>query len=127
MKQPRILLIEQDPVLKARIAAALEEAGFSVTTAEDVVEGLKNVYESYADLAILANGLPLVDGEEPVLYFRQTSYLPILVLGSDEERMETLDLGADAYMPKPPSLRELVARVRSLLRRKSSHGPRSAN
>ena len=127
MKQPRILVIEQDPVLTASIVAALEEAGFSVTTAEDVVEGLRKVYENYADLAILANGLPLVDGEEPVLYFRQTSYLPILVLGNDEERMETLDLGADAYMPRPPSLRELVARVRSLLRRKSSHGPRSAN
>jgi DNA-binding response OmpR family regulator len=127
VKQPRILVIEQDPVLTASIVSALEEAGFSVTTAEDVVEGLRKVYENYADLAILANGLPLVDGEEPVLYFRQTSYLPILVLGNDDESMETLDLGADAYMPRPPSLRELVARVRSLLRRKSSHGPRSAN
>jgi two-component system response regulator MprA len=127
VKQPRILVIEQDPVLTASIVSALEEAGFSVTTANDVVEGLRKVYENYADLAILANGLPLVDGEEPVLYFRQTSYLPILVLGNDDESMETLDLGADAYMPRPPSLQELVARVRSLLRRKSSRGPRSAN
>lgn len=53
MKQPRILVIEKDPVLTASIVSALEEAGFSVTTAEDVVEGLKKVYENYADLILL--------------------------------------------------------------------------
>jgi len=51
VKQPRILVIEQDPVLTASIVSALEEAGFSVTTANDVVEGLRQVYENYADLA----------------------------------------------------------------------------
>ena len=127
MKQAKIILIEPDEALKVGIKAALEGAGFSVITAGNVLEGLKNAHESYPDLAIMANELPLVNGEEPVLYLRQTSYLPILVLGNDEEMAETLELGADAYMTKPPSLVELVARVRSLLRRKPRHGPRSDN
>ena len=60
----------------------------------------------------------MVNGEEALLRIRQASYLPIIVLGSEEESVETLELGVDAYMTKPPSLSELVARVRALLRRK---------
>jgi len=60
----------------------------------------------------------MVNGEDPYLRIRQASYLPIIVLGSQEEAAEMLELGADAYIPKPPSLSELVARVRALLRRK---------
>jgi len=127
LKQPRIVLIEPNEALKVRIEAALQGAGFSVITVENVGEGLKKVYESSADLAIMAKELPLVNGEEPVLYFRQAFYLPILVLGDDEETTETLELGADAYITRPPSLNELVARVRALLRRKPRHGPRSDN
>ena len=59
----------------------------------------------------------MVNGEDPVLLIRQASLLPIIVLGSRQETVETLESGADAYMTKPPSLVELVARVRALLRR----------
>ncbi len=58
---------------------------------------------------------------------RQASYLPIIVLGSQEKAAETLELGADAYMTKPPSPSELVARVRSLLRRKPRYDPPGDN
>jgi len=127
LKQSRIVLIEPNEALKVRIEAALQGAGFSVITVENVGEGLKKVYESSADLAIMARELPLVNGEEPVLYFRQACYLPILVLGDDEEITEMLELGADAYITRPPSLSELVARVRSLLRRKPRLDLRSDN
>jgi two-component system response regulator ArlR len=53
------------------------------------------------------------------MHIREVSYLPIIVLGNQEEAAESLELGADVFMTKPPSLRELVARVRSLLQRKS--------
>jgi len=65
----------------------------------------------------------MVNGEDPCLRIRQASYLPIIVLGSDEQAAEMLELGADAYMTKPPSLSELVARVRALLRRKPRNDP----
>jgi DNA-binding response OmpR family regulator len=119
----RILVIEQDEALQVRIGAALEGAGFKVTTANDTLGGLKSLYESYPDLVIMARDLPMVSGEEPCLRLRVASYLPLIVLGSGSEAAETLELGADAYMAKPPSLVELVARVRALLRRKLRNGP----
>jgi len=67
--------------------------------------------------------LPLVDGEDPCLRIRQACYLPIIVLGNQEETAEMLEFVADAYMTKPLSLSELVARVHALLRRKPRHDP----
>jgi DNA-binding response OmpR family regulator len=66
----------------------------------------------------VARELPTVNGEDPYLRIRQASYLPIIVIGNEEEAAETLEFGADAYMTRPPSLSELVARVHVLLRRK---------
>lgn len=60
----------------------------------------------------------MVNEENPYLWVRQASYMPILVLGGEEGTAEMLELGADAYMTKPLDLNELVARVKSLLRRK---------
>lgn len=101
----------------------MEEAGYKVVKVADALDGLKKLYEAYPDLIIMARELPMVNGEDPCLRIRQASYLPIIVLGSNEEAAEMLELGADAYMTKPPSLRELVARVRTLLRRKPRSDP----
>ncbi len=114
----RILVIEQDKVLQVRIVAALEGAGFKVTAASEALDGLKKLYETYPDLIIMAKDLPMVNGEDSCLRVRQAVYMPIIVLGSESEAAEMLELGADAYVVKPTSLAELVARVRSLLRRK---------
>lgn len=61
--------------------------------------------------------------EDFCLRIRQASYIPIIALGNEKDSMETLELGADAYMVRPPSIVELVARVNSLLRRKQRDRP----
>ena len=121
--QARILVIEEEGAPRSRVVAILEEAGLVVTTASDVPDGLKKLYESYPDLVIMASESSVLNGGEPFFHFRQTCYLPILVIGSKEEAAETLELGADAYITKPPSPYELVARVRALLRRKPRYDP----
>jgi len=123
IKPARILLIENDEALAVKAAAALEEAGYKVVRASNALDGLKKLYEAYPDLIIMARELPMVNGEEPCLRIRQASYLPIVVLGAEEEAAEMLELGADAYMRKPPDLNELTARVHSLLRRKPKDDP----
>jgi len=123
IKRRRILVIEQDEALAVEAAAALEEAGYEVATVGDALEGIKKLYEAYPDLIIVNTGLPMVNGEDSFLRIRQASYLPIIVLGSEEEMADMLELGADACMVKPPSLIELVARVHSLLRRKPRYEP----
>jgi DNA-binding response OmpR family regulator len=99
----------------------LTEAGFQVTDVSDGYQGLSSIYESLPDLVIMAQDLPLPNAEELCSRLRQVSHLPIIVLGYREKEVgetEMLELGADAYMSKPPALAELIARVRSLLRRR---------
>ncbi|MFH1032797.1 MAG: response regulator transcription factor [Chloroflexota bacterium] len=126
-KRVNILLIEEDYKLALKIEAALEEAGYQVVKANSALDGLKRLYESYPDLVILARELPMLHGEEPCLRIRQASYLPIIVLGSQNEAAGILELGADAFMVKPPDPNELVARVHSLLRRKLEDDPPGGN
>ena len=102
---------------------ALEEVGYSVIRGTDALDGLKKLYEAHPDLIIMARELPMVDGEDPCLRVRQASYIPIIVIGSKEDAAETLETGADAYILKPPSPVELVARVRALLRRTQRPDP----
>jgi len=93
----------------------------------DALDGLKKLYETRPDLIIMTRELPMIGGEDPCLRIRQASYLPMIVLGSEEYAAETLELGADAYMANPPSSTELVARVRALLRRTQGHDPPGGN
>jgi two-component system response regulator ArlR len=118
LRQWRILLIEADEALAAEIASTLQQAGYHIVTAGGPLEGLKKLYEFHPDLVIMARELLPADGESSFLRLRQASYLPIVVVGSQKEAAETLESGADAYVTTPPNLTELLARVRSLLRRK---------
>jgi DNA-binding response OmpR family regulator len=107
------------------VADALERAGYEVIRAQDALEGLRKLYESYPDVIIMDRGLPEVFGEDACIRVRQASYLPLIVLGGCDDAAESLEMGADAFMEKPPSLRELVARVRNLLNRKPKFDDRN--
>lgn len=120
IKQKRILVIESDEAAAQVEVFALEKAGYSVVRGVDILDGLKKLYQLYPDLIIMGRELANFDSEDPCLRIRHASYLPLIVIGSRERTAETLELGADAYIEKPPSLIELVARVRALLRRLQS-------
>jgi len=102
------------------VVFTLEEAGFEVISATDGLESLDETYDSYVDLIVLAEHLPLINADLPYLRIRQTSNVPIIILGEDSREwagVDFLESGADVYMTYPLNLRLLVARVRSLLRR----------
>ena len=100
-----------------RVAAALEGAGYQVVRVADALEGLNMLHQTYPDMIIIDSELATINGEDACLRIRQASFSPMMVLGSPERAVEVLELGADAFMTKPPSLIELVARVGRLLQR----------
>ena len=123
MEKVIVLVVEKDRALVAEAVEALREAGYEVVEATDAADGLKKIYELNPDIIIASTDLPPVNGEDACMRIRQASYLPIVILGSQEELVKTLEQGADAYIVKPASGREVVARVHSLLRRKESDDP----
>jgi two-component system, OmpR family, response regulator ArlR len=117
MKKSIVLVVEKDRTLSAMAAGALREAGYEVFEAPDATDGLKKIFQTRPDLIIASTDLPPVNGENACLRLRQASYLPLIAIGSQEEVVEMLELGADAYVIRPPSNREVVARVHLLLNR----------
>ncbi|MFW6381502.1 MAG: response regulator transcription factor [Bacillota bacterium] len=116
----KILVVDDEQKIRKVVRAYLEEEGFEVETAVDGREALEKVEAFNPGLVVLDLMLPKISGEQVCQRIRQSSDLPILMLtakGAEEERVEGLNLGADDYMTKPFSSRELVARVRAILRR----------
>jgi DNA-binding response OmpR family regulator len=117
---PTIVLIEDDRLIVDPVVRTLKSAGYTVLTALDGATGLKTVLSQPCELVILDIMLPEMDGWEVCKAIRQKSVVPILMLTalSDEvDRVLGLELGADDYLTKPFSTRELIARIRALLRR----------
>ncbi len=115
-----ILLVEDEDEIAALVSAYLERDGFRVVWASRGVDGLLALEQHEVRLAILDLQLPDADGLDLCRAIREQSRLPIVILTArDEEidRITGLELGADDYVPKPFSPRELVARVRAVLRR----------
>jgi DNA-binding response OmpR family regulator len=115
-----ILVVEDEHDLNALVRAHLEDEGHRVIRAFDGPTGLLAAQREHPDLVILDLLLPGLDGLELCRRLRRESILPILMLsrGTDEvDRVLALEVGADDCMTRPVSLRELVARVRALLRR----------
>ncbi len=124
MKNARILLIDKGNVLASKEAAALEDAGYIVVRTVNIAGALEELRQARPDLIVMAGGLPQEDEEDSCLRLREASYIPIMVLGSKPETAaDILDSGADAYMSKPLHARELVARIKALLRRKKDDPP----
>ncbi|HEY5540279.1 MAG TPA: response regulator transcription factor [Coriobacteriia bacterium] len=116
----RILLVEDEKSIRGAVAAYLEREGYWVTPAEDGQVALDEFAKHKFDVVVLDLMLPKVSGEQVCKEIRNVSDVPIIMLtakGEEEDRIAGLELGADDYLVKPFSPRELVARVRALLRR----------
>lgn len=123
MKQ--ILVVDDDPHIREVVRFALEKAGFDVAEAGDGKTALDAFARKAADLVVLDILMPEVDGLEVCRELRRTSEVPILFLSSRDEEVDRvlgLELGADDYVVKPFSPRELVARVKGILRRVARPG-----
>ena len=121
---PRILMIEDDAALAGLVRDYLEPFGYEVIAAATATEGLRRLPEAWAAV-LLDVMLPDLDGFEVCRRIRAGSELPVLMLtarGQDEDRIVGLEIGADDYLPKPFNPRELLARLRAVLRRRES-GP----
>jgi len=117
---PTILVVDDEPKIVQLARDYLEHAGFSVVTAGDGASALHAVRARNPDLVVLDLGLPVVDGLEVMRSIRTAGSTPIVVLTARDTELDKLlglELGADDYVTKPFSPRELVARVRAVLRR----------
>lgn len=121
MAAPAILVIEDDPAIRRGLADALAAAGYTAHEAADGGSGLDLACSLDLDLVLLDLILPRRDGLEVLKTLRGVRpILPVIVLtarGEEEDRVEGLQLGADDYVVKPFSVRELLARVQAVLRR----------
>ena len=126
----RILIVEDEPGILLSIRDEFESEGYTVYSATDGQEGLELVEQASPDLIILDVMLPVLDGYEVCRRLRmQGKSIPIIMLTVKDKEIDKvlgLELGADDYVTKPFSLRELVARVRAILRRTEDRIPKLA-
>lgn len=117
---PKVLIVEDEEPLLFTLAHNLKREGYAVVTASRGDDGLKLAREQKPDLILLDVMLPGIDGIQVCRMLRRDSDVPIIMLtalGGEGDRVAGLDTGADDYIPKPFGMRELMARVRALLRR----------
>jgi two-component system response regulator CpxR len=116
----KVLIIDDDEELCELVSEYLTVEGFEVTVINEGENGLQKASENEHDLVILDVMLPKKNGFEVLKDLRQTSQTPVLMLtarGDDMDKIVGLEIGADDYLPKPFNPRELVARLRAILRR----------
>ena len=120
LKMQRILLIHPDLELRDELAFILQHSGFQVVSAIEEQQALAEINGSCPDLIVMTEGNHRLNGDELCIRIRELCQAPIIILGWGEEEVAGIDLlemGADAYLTTPLNFRELLARVRSLLRR----------
>lgn len=117
---PRVLVIDDEEAARRAVAQGLREAGCEVLEAADGVAGLEAALSGRLDLLILDLRLPGLAGEHVLARLREVSGIPVIVISAkreEDDRVAVLDLGADDYLVKPFTVRELLARIRAVLRR----------
>ena len=116
----RILVVDDEPQIRRSLQVNLEQSGYAVETVETGESALSSFLNRRPDVVILDLIMPGMGGVEVVRRIRESSTVPIIVLsamGEETRKVEALELGADDYMTKPFGMDELLARIRSLLRR----------
>ncbi len=124
--RPKLLIVDDDRELCAMLAEYLVPEGFVTQTAPTGPAGLEQLAREPADLVVLDVMLPELSGFEVLKRIRATSRVPVIMLtarGEEVDRVVGLELGADDYLAKPFSPRELVARIRAVLRRTPGEAP----
>jgi two-component system OmpR family response regulator len=120
----RVLLIEDDRMIGKALTQAMTDAAYAVDWVTDGKAAVDAVETEIYDLALLDLGLPLVDGFTLLRHFRKSCrQLPVIIVTARDgvdDRVDGLDLGADDYLTKPFEVRELLARMRAILRRQRS-------
>jgi two-component system, OmpR family, response regulator ResD len=122
----RVLVVEDDPNLSEVVARYLQREGFTVEVRDDGQAGLEHALEWLPDLVVLDVLLPGLDGFEVCRQLRQSAPIPVVMLtarAEEDDRVLGLELGADDYVTKPFSPRELTARIKAVLRRASTPLP----
>jgi two-component system response regulator ResD len=122
---PRVLVVDDEPIVREVIGRYLEHAGFRVDAAADGETALEKIGEHAPDAILLDLMLPRLDGLDLLRALRLGSSVPVIILSarsSERERITGLELGADDYVVKPYSPSEVVARVRAVLRRANGVG-----
>jgi DNA-binding response OmpR family regulator len=119
-KDKRLLIVDDDQRLLEALVLYFDKQGYRVFTASEGDDGLRQLYKVHPDLVILDIMLPHMSGWEVCERVRQMTNVPIIMLtarGQEADRVRGLEMGADDYVAKPFSLRELAARVEAVLRR----------
>jgi DNA-binding response OmpR family regulator len=118
---PQILLVDDEAAIIENLQPFLERSGFTVTTASDGLQALEKISHNAPDLVVMDVLMPRMDGRQVLRELRQQeNWLPVILLtqiGESTERAMALEEGADDYLNKPFNPHELVARIRSVLRR----------
>jgi len=122
---PALLVVDDEKQIRRLLRVTLESGGYRVRETESAALGLQEIAHQVPDAVILDLGLPDLDGTEFIRRLREWSRVPVLVLSvreSEEDKIAALDAGADDYLTKPFGGRELLARVRAILRRAPEAG-----
>lgn len=120
VSEMQVLVVDDEPMVREVLARYLERDGYDVLTAEDGAQALERFDPNETGLVLLDLMLPRVDGLEVFAELRRLSSVPVIMLtarGAETDRIVGLDMGADDYVTKPFSPREVVSRVRAVMRR----------
>ncbi len=129
MGDARIMVVEDEPSFVEALTLGLKREGFRVEVAVDGVEALERFDEVRPDLVLLDVMLPRISGVDVCRQLRKRTQIPIIMVTAKSAEIDTvvgLEVGADDYVTKPYRVRELVARMRAVLRRSERNGAESA-